>query len=97
MLEPREVERWQRLTDAMLKHAAADDAAAFAQVVALIDRAQAKLPAVADQLRLAGRSPGEAGTLAHSWTDLGLALGVTRSAAQQRFGSHRITLGLDDK
>ena len=96
MLEPREIDRWRRLTDAMLKHAAADDAAAFAQVVEILDRAQAKLPAVAMELRF----PRPADVAPHyqstSWAEIGQALGVSRSAAQQRFGAHRMTVGLHD-
>lgn len=85
MLEPTEVARWERLTAAMLRHAAQDDPEAFAQVVAVLDQARAQLPTVVDQLRHAdpGATPARSG---YSWADIGRALGVTRSAAQQRFG-----------
>lgn len=96
MLEQAEIKRWQRLTDAMLRHAAQDDAEAFAQVVAVLERAQAKLPAVAAELLstegLSVRTRGAS----YSWGVLARALGVTRSAAWQRFGKHRVTVGLDD-
>lgn len=85
MLEPAEVKRWERLTAAMLKHAADDDPEAFAQVVAVLDNARAQLPAVADELRGYGPN-GEVYSRGYSWADIGRALGVTRSAAQQRFG-----------
>jgi len=75
MLEPTEVKRWERLTAAMLRHAAEDDPEAFAQVVGVLQGALEDLPVVADQLRQSG----------HSWAELGRALGVSRSAAQQRF------------
>lgn len=85
MLEPTEVKRWERMTDAMLRHAAADDPAAFAQVVAVLDRARAKLPQVANDLcgyEPDGRTfPGGE----YSWGDIGAALGISRQAARQRF------------
>ena len=96
MLEPKEIDRWRRLTDAMLRHAAQDDPEAFAQVVAVLERAQAKLPAVAAELlSTEGLSPQVRGA-SYSWGVLANALGVTRSAAWQRFGKHRVTLALDD-
>ena len=75
MLEPAEVKRWQRLSAAMLRHAAEDDPEAFAQVVKVLDGARDALAEVANDLRADG----------YSWAALGDALGVTRSAAQQRF------------
>jgi len=96
MLEQREIDRWRRLTDAMLRHAAEDDPEAFAQVVNILDRAQAKLPAVADHLRHGGLGRFVAPGPMYSWADLAQALRVTRSAVQQRFGAHRITVRLHD-
>jgi len=96
MLEQREIDRWRRLTDAMLRHAAEDDPEAFAQVVDILDRAQAKLPAVADRLRDDQVREGVNYAPRYSWAHLANALGVTRSAVQQRFGSHRVTVALDD-
>lgn len=96
MLEPAEIKRWERLTDAMLRHAAADDAEAFAQVVEVLDRAAAKLPAVAAILTRTDRAPHPGPGARYSWANLAWALGVTRSAAWQRFGPHRVTVGLDD-
>lgn len=96
MLEQAEIDRWRRLTDAMLRHAAQDDPEAFAQVVDILDRAQAKLPAVAAELRGWGRDELCIRADGYSWADLAGALGVTRSAAQQRFGTHRITVALGD-
>lgn len=85
MLEPRELKGWQQLTDAMLKHAARDDADALAQVAQLLADAQAKLPAVAAELRGIPAMGGVYEGRPHSWADLAGALGVTRSAAAQRF------------
>jgi hypothetical protein len=86
MLEPREVERWERLTAAMIRKAGQDDPEAFAQVVAIIDGLKPQLVQAASTLTYPGRRGAEHGEPSYSWRDLGNALGVTRSAAQQRFG-----------
>lgn len=86
MLDKAEMARWERLTDAMLAHAAEDDPEAFAQVVGLVDRARARLPQVAHRLRLVGDRPGEPDACGYSWGELAKALGISRQAAQQRFG-----------
>jgi hypothetical protein len=96
MLEQKEIDRWRRLTDAMLRHAAADDPEAFAQVVEILDRAQAKLPAVAAELTNPNGLSAQTIGGSYSWGVLGRALGVTRSAAHQRFGPNRVTVTLDD-
>lgn len=85
MLEPAEVKRWERMTDAMLRHAAADDPEAFAQVVKVLDDARAKLPETARQLlpNAVGRAYRPDG---YSWAAIGAALGISRQAAQKRFG-----------
>lgn len=86
MLEPREVERWQRLTAAMIRKAGQDDPEAFAQVVTIVDGMKHQLVQAAFDLRYPeGEWLGRPG-VGFSWTDLGRALGVTRSAAQKRFG-----------
>lgn len=86
MLETREIERWERLTEAMIRHTYQDtgrsevgapDPEAFAQVVRVLEYAQRLLPYAANQLRTEG---------GYSWTDIGNALGITRQSAQQRFG-----------
>lgn len=85
MLEPAEVKRWERMTDAMLRHAAADDPAAFAQVVAVLDRARASLPNVADRLVYGAGQVYPTTRETYSWGDIGAALGISRQAARQRF------------
>ena len=85
MLDTREMDRWRRLTDAMLAHAAGDDPAAFAQVVHLLDSVTERLPLVAAQLTETG--PLEA---RYSWAELAAELGVTKGAAWQRFGPRRL-------
>ena len=87
MLDKAEIERWERLTAAMLRHAAADDPAAFAQIVGILDDARYKLPVVA--MALVDPAPGR---LPYSWRDLADALGCTKSAAWQRFGPGRLSL-----
>jgi hypothetical protein len=82
MFEPNEIRRWERQLSAMLEHAAQDDPEGFAVVVRLLDKA------VTDGLRNAAsvlRAPAHNGAPGYSWQDLASALGVTRSAAAQRF------------
>lgn len=85
MLEQAEVDRWRRLTRAMIRQATASqgtdpergapDPEAFAQVLAVLAEAQQLLPGACAELRAQG----------FSWSDIAAPLGVTRSAAQQRF------------
>lgn len=89
MLDKEEIRRWERLTDAMLDHAAADDPAAFAQVVDVLNRAYAQLPDVAARLRENSDDKARTGAPAYSWSDLAAALGITRQGAQQRYGRTR--------
>lgn len=85
MLEPAEVKRWERLTAAMLRHAAEDDPEALAQVVKVLEDARGKLPEVVNQLRqYGGESYGR--TTGYSWAEIAAPLGITRQSAQQRFG-----------
>lgn len=58
----------------------ARDAASFRRIIA----AQENLTAAEQKLRDAVRAARDAGD---SWTIIGAALGITRQAAQQRFGS----------
>jgi hypothetical protein len=73
----------------MIRKAGQDDPEAFAQVVAILET-------VPDQLRLAVhnlRKPMSESLpdiiAGYSWADIAAPLGVTRSAAQQRFGLRR--------
>lgn len=86
MLEPAEIKRWERLTAAMLNHAANDDPEAFAQVVAILAQATAKLPQVAAELRGTLDSRPASFDAAYSWAEIAAPLGITRQAAQQRYG-----------
>ena len=86
MLEPQEVRRWERMTAAMLQHAATDDPEAFAQVVKVLDDARAQLPEVAEQLRAPAPPYGPGMIRCYSWGDLARPLGITRQACQQRYG-----------
>ena len=86
MLEPTEVRRWERLTAAMLQHAADDDPEAFAQVVKVLDDARERLPLVASALRPYVGSDGTQWRRGYSWSDIGRALGISKQAAQQRYG-----------
>ena len=92
MLDRDELTRWERLTAAMLVQAATDDPAAFAQVVGLLDRARELLPDVAYQLRVRASASGGDKLDGYSWADLAESLGVTRSAAAQRFDASRRVL-----
>lgn len=89
MLEPAEIDRWRRLTDAMLDHAAKDDPEAFAQVVELLDRANGMLPGVAGLLRDAWDGERCHALEGYSWAELARPLGITRQACAQRFGRAR--------
>jgi hypothetical protein len=89
MLETAEIERWRRMTAAMLRHAAEDDPEAFAQVVEILDDARDQLPLVAQALRAKADPLGTSYLHGFSWSHIGAALGVTRQAAQQRFGTVR--------
>ena len=89
MLEPREVERWERLTAAMIRKAGADDPEAFAQVAAILATIPDMMSAAADSLRTPTVLPDGTTVPGYSWADIGQALGVTRSAAQQRYGRGR--------
>lgn len=85
MMEPEEIKRWQRHLANLIKQAGSGDAEQFATVVRLLDSAVGDgLRAAADNLRQPqGDQPG------YSWTELGNALGVSRQAAQQRFGTRK--------
>ena len=96
MLDTRAFDGWRRLTASILRQAAADDPAALRQVLDVLDDAYAKLPAVVAQLRSDDKIPGPGWQAGYSWAAIAAALGVTRSAAAQRFGSDKITVWLDD-
>lgn len=87
MLEPEEMRRWERMTAAMLRRAADDDPEAFAQVVKVLDQARAELPDVCARVRAAAGPDARRGAPFYSWAQIGAALGVTRQAAAQRFGT----------
>lgn len=77
MLEPRDVGRWEREIDALCREVGRNDPEAFAQGVQLLERLRDGLNSAAANLRTNHH---------YSWADLARPLGVTRSAAQQRFG-----------
>lgn len=77
MLEPAATKRFTRELNAMLNRAADEDPEGFAVIVGLLDDARARLSSSAEKMREAG----------YSWQDIARPLGVTRSAAYQRFGS----------
>lgn len=74
-MEPEDIKRFQREIRAMLAKAS-HDAAAFAQVVAIVDGARRELPFAAARLIDDG----------FSWADIGRELKTTRQAAHKRFG-----------
>ena|SRR2546428_2651118 len=84
MLEPEDMSRYWRQIDAMLNRAGTDDPETFAFIVKLLDDARDALPRAAQRLRTPGDQAG-AGAPGYSWADLARALGVTKSAAAQRF------------
>jgi hypothetical protein len=84
MIETDKIRGWERLTAAIMREAATDDPEAFAQVVRMIDDARSQLHWVAETLRTPGLHSGT-GAPGYSWAELANALGVTRSAAYQRF------------
>jgi hypothetical protein len=75
MMEPRDVQRFEREITAMISKAQ-HDAEAFAQVVKLSNELRRRLPVAASGLINQG----------FSWADIGQALGTTRQAAHLRFG-----------
>lgn len=75
MFEPSDVARFRRELSAMIQRASNQDPEGFAQVVELLDLARAQLPEAAQEVRRAG----------YSWSELARPLGVTKSAAAQRF------------
>lgn len=89
MIDREEMQRWERQTAAMLAQAAGDDAEAFAQVVTLLDRAQALLPNIAYALRRPDSPARPAAPAGPSWSEIAAPLGVTRSAVAQRFAVAR--------
>lgn len=86
MLEPRELRRWERLTAAMVRKAGADDPETFAAFVKILDDARNNLPSAAAQLRSTPDAEAGVSVSGYSWGDLARALGVSRQAAQKRFG-----------
>lgn len=90
MLDKAEIERWQRLTDAMLYHAATDDPEAFAQVVGLLERATAKLPMVAYELRGPATLLDDHTYSGYSWADLARPLGLARQSVMERFSMDKV-------
>jgi hypothetical protein len=87
MMERDELRRWERNLQRLVNKAGDGDAEQFAAIVALLDRAvNAGLKDAAEKLR----QPTTNGSAGYSWGDLGGALGVTRQAAQQRFGKKQI-------
>lgn len=85
MFEPEELKRWERLTAAMIRKASQDDPEAFAAVVRILDDAQASLPTACNTLRYPDGGDDLPARATYSWQQLATALGVTRSAAYQRF------------
>jgi hypothetical protein len=82
MFEPEEIRRWERQLAAMLKAAGSDDVEGFASIVKMLDRAASEgVREAAAQLR----STDEHGVRGFSWQEIAGPLGVTRSAAAQRF------------
>ena len=77
MLEPEEIKRWERMTAAMIRHAAEDDPEAFAQIVTVLDNARQRLP-MAAQMLVGGTEEQGLAAGAYSWADLGRALGISR-------------------
>lgn len=89
MLERDEVRRWERMTAAMLRQAETDDPEGFAQIVKVLDDARAQLPLTCHRMRQVGGGLDVPGQTFYSWAQVGKALGVTKSAAVQRFGTVR--------
>lgn len=85
MLESRAFDGWRRLTASVLDQLADDDPDGLAQVLAVLESAQAKLPEIVARMRQA--DPDDpTGNPGYSWAQVGQALGVSRQAARQRFG-----------
>jgi hypothetical protein len=82
MIDVAQSKRYEREIRAMLRAAGDDDPEGFAQVVKLLDWA------VSEGLREAAarlRGADSTGVPGYSWAEIAAPLGVTRSAAQQRF------------
>jgi hypothetical protein len=87
MIDVGQSKRYEREIRAMLRAAGDDDPEGFAQVVKLLDWA------VSEGLREAAsrlRESDTAGVPGYSWAEIASPLGVTRSAAQQRFGHRNV-------
>lgn len=77
MLDEKEVARYERELQAMLRRAGDEDPEGFAAIHQLLTRAASQLPTAAALCREQH---------SYSWTELGRALGVTRQSAQQQLG-----------
>jgi len=67
--------------DPSLQQRLESDPAAYLDLIALTQRASAETDALLRAAIAAARTAG------HSWTAIGLALGISKQAAQQRFGA----------
>lgn len=84
MIDVRDAKRYEREIRAMLRAAGQDDPEGFAEIVRLLDWA------VSEGLREAAaelRKPQANGVRGYSWAEIAAPLGVTRSAAAQRFAA----------
>lgn len=81
MIDVGDAKRYEREIRAMLRAAGQDDPEGFAEVVRLLDWAVTEgLREAATELR-----KEQNGVRGYSWTEIAAPLGVTRSAAAQRF------------
>jgi hypothetical protein len=86
MLERAEVDRWRRLTAAMIRTAGKEDPEALAQVLDVLAQVPDLLVDAVSELRgYPVDRPNSAYLDAYSWADIAAALGVSRQAAQKRF------------
>lgn len=85
MIEPRELQRWQRHMDTLIQRAGEDDPDTFAALVRLLDATRARLPEAAAQLQRPIQLADKRTVRGYSWADIAQALGVSRNAAFKRF------------
>lgn len=86
MIDTINLTHYRNELDSMLAAAGEHDPATFAAIVALLDDARRMLPYAAAELRKPRQHDDEQ-TEPYTWGQIGEALGVSRSAAQQRFGT----------
>lgn len=81
MLEPRDVQRYERELAAMLRRAGDEDPEGFAQIAEALYNAIDGLEEAVNDMRRRG----------YTWRQIGAAMGVNHQTLHKRWGGHRPT------